>query len=64
MLICFSVAGTESGQLVVASVKLALERALMVTSLDPWAQFYTAGDRGREVAGASAAKRVAATVAR
>jgi hypothetical protein len=64
VLICFSVAGTESGQLVVASVKLALERALVVTLLDPWAQFCTAADRGREVAGASAAKRVVATVAR
>jgi hypothetical protein len=32
-------------------------KATVVTSLDPWAQFCGAADRGREVASASTAKR-------
>jgi hypothetical protein len=67
LLICFLAAGTGSGQLVVAPVKLAEERApaktALVTSLDPLGTILRAADGGREVASASMAEDVAATVA-
>jgi hypothetical protein len=52
---------------VVALTKPAKERApvktVVLTSLDPWAQFCVAADGGREIAGASAANGMAATIA-
>ena len=69
MLTCGSVAGTETGQLVVALARppadtWASMKGVVVTSSDPWVHFCVVADVGGEVTGASAAEGMAAAVAR
>jgi hypothetical protein len=68
VLMCFLATGSGSGQMVVVSAKPVGERALVkdavATSLDPWAHLCAVADGGGEVASASTAEGVAATLAR
>ena len=69
MLTCGSVAGTETGQLVVALARPpadtgASAKGMVVTSSDPWAHFCAVADVGGEVIGASATEGMAAAVTR
>lgn len=66
LLICFSAAGAGSGQMVIVPAKPVKERAPVkagvATSLDLWVQLCAATDGGGEVASASAAEGMVATV--